>query len=56
MFFFPPQIFCAFIDRKRNMFRDRAQEDASDIVLIDINSDVFMGEGNFRKNRLEDEI
>ena len=49
-------MFSAFIDLKRNMFRDCAEEDASDTVLIDVNYDVSMGEGDFFNKRIEDDI
>ena len=38
------------------MFRDFAKEDASDTVIIDINSDVSMREGGSDNKRLEDDI
>ena len=53
LFFCTPPICSVFIDFRWNMFRDCVEEDSSEKLLIDINSDASMRLGGSVNNRLE---
>ena len=56
LLFFPQPMFSVLIDLRSNMFRNFAEEYASDTVPIDINYDVSIHEGDSGNNRLQVEI